>query len=82
MFGDDVDGVDDLPERFFVNEVVEIHTHPAGFGPLAATIDLALECVRAIDVDSEQPVTVWPAHEQPPRDWMPNRSLSSATTKL
>ena len=23
-----------------------------------------------------------PAHEQPPRDWMPNRSLSSATTKL
>ena len=23
-----------------------------------------------------------PAHEQPPRDWIPNRSLSSATTKL
>ena len=23
-----------------------------------------------------------PAHEQPPRDWIPNRSLSTATTKL
>jgi len=54
VFGDDVDGVDDLPERFFVNEVVEIHTHPAGFGPLAATIDLALECERSMSIPSNR----------------------------
>ena len=45
------------------------------------TISRSNSCERSRSMPSSR----WPygpAHEQPPRDWIPNRSLSSATTKL
>ena len=66
-----------------LDEVVEVHPHPAGLDALAAARDLALELVRASRGRCRAAGgRTGPAHEQPPRDWMPNRSLSRATTKL
>ena len=51
---------DDVVEHGLADEVVEVHPDPARLDPLAAARDLALEPVRGLDVDPEQPVAVRP----------------------
>ena len=55
-----VDRVEDEGEDRLADEVVEVDPHPAGLDPLAAAGDLALELVRALEVDAQQPVAVRP----------------------
>ena len=45
-------------EHRLADEVVEVHAHPAGLDALAPARDLALELVRALDVDAEQSMAV------------------------
>ena len=60
MLGDQLDGAHDVLEHRIADEVVEADPHPAGLDALAAAGDLALELVRALEVDAEQSVPVGP----------------------
>ena len=64
------------------DEVVEAHPGPAGLDALTTVSDFAVDLVRAVQVCRFSRCPKEPAQEQPPRDWIPNRSLSRATTKL
>ena len=80
--GDQLDRGGDEAGRGLRDEVVEVDPGPAGFDPVAAVADLLAQgCERAGPMASSR-CPYGPAQEQPPRAWMPNRSLSSATTKL
>ena len=43
--GDEGHGIDDVAGDDVGDEVIEVHSHPAGLDALAALGDLALECV-------------------------------------
>ena len=58
LVGDQVHRIDDVVERLLVDEVVEVDTDPAGLDALAASIDLALELMRAVEIDAQQPMPV------------------------
>ena len=80
---DEVHGLEQVLEHRLADEVVEVDAHPARLDALAAArrSRARTPCERSRSMPSRR----WPygpAHEQPPRAWMPNRSLSSATTKL
>ena len=54
----EVHRVEDELEDRLADEVVEVHPDPARLDPLAAAGDLALELVRRLEVDPEEPVAV------------------------
>ncbi len=51
-------GLDEVVDDPVVDEVVEVHPHPAGLDALAAAGDLPFELVRTLEVDVQQPVAV------------------------
>ncbi len=53
-----LDGREDVLKGLVVDEVVEVHAHPARLDALAAAGDLTLELLGARDVDPEEPVPV------------------------
>src|SRR6188472_4280957 len=57
---DQRDRPNDVVEDGFADEVVEVHPDPAWLDPFAAAGDLALERMGRLDIDTEQPMTVWP----------------------
>ena len=57
---DERDGSHEEVEHGLADEVVEVDPDPAGLDALAAARDLALERVRGLDVDAEQPMAVRP----------------------
>src|SRR5712692_5800148 len=58
--GDEVHRLEDEIEHRLRDEVVEVDPDPPRLDPLAAAIDLALELVRLVQVDPQQPVPVRP----------------------
>ena len=60
MLGHQPDRLDHVVEHGLGDEVVEVDPDPARLDALAAVRDLALELVRPLQVDAEQPVPVRP----------------------
>ena len=78
----EVDRLDDVVEDGLRDEVVERDSVQPGLMPSQPRLTT---CLYSSDRSRPMPSKRWPygpAHEQPPRDWIPNRSLSKATTKL
>src|SRR3954464_9247775 len=55
---DDLDGLQQVVEDRFADEVVEVDPNPAGLDALAPACDLTFELVRGVQIDSQQPVPV------------------------
>ena len=78
--GDEPDRGDEVGEDRLGDEVVDVDANPAGFDALTAVGDLAVELAGRSRSMPNSRCPYGPAQEQPPRDWIPNRSLSNATT--
>jgi hypothetical protein len=71
--------VDEVVGNDVRDEVIEVDPGPPGLDAPAAAAYLVAEGVRGGCVDFSSRWPYGPAQEQPPRAWIPNRSLSTAT---
>src|SRR5215475_107568 len=55
----------DVAKDLLGDEVVEAHPDPAGLDPLTAMRDFALELVRTVKIDPQQPVAIRPGARAP-----------------
>src|SRR5664279_4724659 len=57
--GYEPDRVDEVGEDRLGDEVVEVDADPAGFDALTAVGDLVVELAGTVQIDAQQPVSVW-----------------------
>ncbi|MGB5150226.1 MAG: hypothetical protein WBN99_09720 [Mycobacterium sp.] len=69
-------GIDRVIPHGVGDEVVEVDPRPSGFDAFASDRDFVAVGAGMMGVDRHQPVPVRAGEEQPPRAWIPNRSLT------
>ena len=58
MISDHRDGLDYVLEDVLTDEVIEVHSHPAGLNSLATVADFAFELMASLKVNSKESVSV------------------------